>query len=77
MDRVAADYLGSPSEVPAGFDHHLSCLVHPSNYREIDEIDADAVGTRSSVEAVGGFQSPLVHDRRNRLSLARPKHHRG
>jgi len=74
---VAADCLGSPSRVPIEFDHHLSYLVHPSSHHWIDESDADAVDTRSSVEAAGGFQSLLVHDHRNRLSLARPTHHRG
>ena len=66
MGRVAGGYLESPSEVPIEFDRHLSCPVHPLSHRGIDEPDAGAVGTRSSVEVGGGLWSLLVRDRCNR-----------
>ena len=76
MDRVVADYLESPSEVPAEFGHHLSCLTHPSSHHGIDESDAHAVGIRNLVEVKEGFRSPLVHGHRSCSRLARPRYRR-
>ena len=77
MDRMAGGCLESPSEVPIEFDRHLSCLVHPLSHHEIDGLDADAVGTRNSGEAMEGPWNLLGHDHYNHSSSARPMYHRG
>jgi len=68
------DYLEQPSEVQVGSDRHFSSPVPPSSHREIGE-SVDAVGTQNSVEVKEELRSPLVHDPRSHLSLARPTYH--